>query len=81
MIRIYALVALFALGLISLMYPHSIRRWLALMSETVPSRDNNYENDPRWIPRIGEPHAKREKWECGQWDGVTFHRIECPGGG
>jgi hypothetical protein len=45
-----------------------------------PADQNQAESDTRWIPRFGEEHAVKHKWECGQWDGEMFHRIECPGG-
>ena len=73
MIKLYGCVALLALGLIYFTY--------AITMNTVPSKSKTTTvqvDDLLWIPRLGPPYARIERWECGQWDGETFHRIRCP---
>lgn len=37
------------------------------------------ETDPSWVPRMmGSRNTVIERGQCGQFDGLIWHRIECP---
>ncbi len=56
-----------------------IALWFAPGQPTKVSQSLLREGDPGWVASVPGSHGAAVKaGECGQFNGATFHRIECP---